>query len=81
MENIILNLSHEVSDLYFSKKKYTFDPKLIIPLKHKLFQQAVKRDGNVYPCKGNHFHVDEDKLVFWYNDEYKSTKMTKIKIK
>ncbi len=80
MENITLNLSHEVPDI-LNAKRHSFDPELIIPLKQELFRQAIENDETIEPCNGDHFSVDNDELVFWYNSRKdKSTKMTKIKI-
>jgi len=80
MENKInINLSNEVSDIY-NAKKHSFDPELIVPLKRELFRRAVEKNEAITPCCGDHFSVDKDELVFWYNSENESTKMEKIKI-
>jgi len=77
-----LDLSNEVSDV-MNGKKHLFAAEFIIPLKKKLFRQAIEKDEHILPCGHNHFHVNmiDNELLFWYNSlKDQTTKITKIRI-
>lgn len=61
--------------------------KLSKEIKKTLINMAIKRCGNIFPCRkaknlmsNKSFTVDNGFAFFWFNDKSNSTKVIKIKI-
>lgn len=80
MKKIDIDMSHQVADVC-SGKMHLFEPDKIIPLKQQLIQDAIERDVTIMPCGKDHFNINNNELVFWYNNlKDQSTKMATIKL-